>query len=599
MAVASIAVSAMAVAACGRETARPSAASEYVLPPRATVQFPVGWRYAAGAHASTAPHSMIVSNSRLASAAGLEILDRGGNAVDAAVAVGFALAVTHPEAGNIGGGGYMVIRMADGREGALDYREVAPRAATRDMYAPARGAASNASLVGHLASGVPGSVAGMAEALRTMGTMSLHDVMQPAIRLAEDGFDVDSAFVHSLTEERARIEPFAGASLWLPGGAPLTIGTRVQQPDLARTLRLIADQGPSAFYLGAIGDSLVGEMRRGGGRITKEDLAAYRPAWREPVRVAYRGYWLLSMPPSSSGGTTIAETLNLLEGRDTLPPHGTTAWAHALGSAYQLAFLDRNAKIGDPDFVTVPVGELTSKEYARTLRMRVAGDHAVPTTTLMRASASGGTAAGRTGGAPASLVPEGANTTHYSVVDQFGNAVATTTTINDLYGSGVVVRGAGFFLNDEMDDFTTQPGKPNLYGLIQGEQNAIQPGKRMLSAMSPSIVLDPSGNVLMVLGSRGGPRIITSTSQVILNVLDLRMTLADALSAPRIHHQALPDTLRYEPGGLTSAVMDSLRARGYALGTLPVIGQVMAILRVAGGWEGMVDPRSTGGALGH
>jgi gamma-glutamyltranspeptidase/glutathione hydrolase len=545
------------------------------------VQFPNGWPYPAGREATFAERAMVASNSAPASEAGREILSAGGNAVDAAVAVGFALAVTYPEAGNLGGGGYMVLRMADGRTAALDFREVAPLSATADMYVDAAGQTGNRSLVGHLASGVPGSVAGLTEALSRFGTMKLADVLAPAIRLAEEGFVVDTAVERTLGSSLERIAMFAGASVWLPGGAPAKAGTVVRQPRLAATLRRIAQHGSAGFYEGETADAVVEEMRRGGGTITHEDLRRYRPFWREPIATTYRGHTILSMPPSSSGGTTIAETLNILESLGAPPAFGTAASVHLLASAWQRAFADRNSKLADPDFVKVPVAELTSKDYARTLAAGIDRDRATPTLQ------------------PSGASSEGSETTHYSVVDEAGNAVATTTTINELYGSGVFIPNAGFFMNDEMDDFTTQPGRPNTFGLIQGEQNAIAPGKRMLSAMSPSIVLDPNGHLLLVIGSRGGPRIITSVSQVILNIIDHRMSLADALSAPRVHHQALPDSIRHERGALHGAVADSLKAMGHGLSEFGNIGLVIAIMRAGGGLQGMVDPRSSGGVAGY
>jgi len=550
-------------------------------PARRVPTFPASWQFAAGGEATVAPRAMIASNAPLASEAGVEILKRGGNAVDAAVAVGFALVPTWPAAGNIGGGGYMVIRMADGRTAAIDYREVAPLAASRDMYLDANGNLTDESVIGHRAVGVPGAVAGMAAALEKYGTMSLADVMAPAIRLAADGFVVDSGLSRSIAGSRELIARFEGADVFLPGGEPIAPGTRLVQPELARTLRLIAEQGPDAFYRGDVADTLVAEMRRGGGIVTGEDLARYRPEWRDPLRSTYRGYTLLTMPPSSSGGVTITQTLNVLETYDSLPTFGSAAHAHLLASAYQRAFIDRNAKLGDPAFVRVPVAELTSKEYARKLRATIDPARATPT--------------GALGGA----VPEGVHTTHYSVVDAAGNAVATTTTLNNSFGSGVWVRGGGYFLNDEMDDFAAQPGKPNMFGLVQGEQNAIAPGKRMLSAMSPTIVLDPAGQLLLVVGAAGGPRIITATSQVILNVIEHRMSLADAMRAPRLHHQALPDTLRYERGGLTSTVVDSLVAMGHAVAPSGPLANANAVMRVHGGYAGMSEPRASGGAVGY
>jgi gamma-glutamyltranspeptidase/glutathione hydrolase len=559
------------------------------LPPRVPARFPDGWRFAAGTGATVAPRAMAVSNSPLASAAAVEILQAGGNAVDAAVALGFALAVTWPEAGNIGGGGYMVVRLADGTLTALDYREVAPRAATRDMYLDAQGNLTDKSVVGHLAVGVPGAVAGLAAMLERHGTMPLARVLQPAIRLARDGFVVDSALAASIADARDLIARFDGAALFLPGGAPPAPGTRLVQPDLARTLQAIADRGPDAFYRGWIADSLVAEMQRGGGIVTKADLAAYRPAWRTPIVGSWRGHTLVAMPPSSSGGVTMTEALNILEQDPDLPPHGSTAWFHRLGGAYQRAFIDRNAKLGDPDFVPVPLEQLTSKAYAARLRATMDDRRATPTREV---EARMGAAA-----PPPPREPE--HTTHYSVVDRFGNAVATTTTLNNSWGSGVWVRGAGFLLNDEMDDFAAQPGKPNMFGLVQGEQNAIQPGKRMLSAMSPTIVLDPRGEVLLVVGAAGGPTIITGTSQVILNVIGHRMSLADAMRAPRVHHQALPDSLTVEEGGVTPAVLDSLRAMGWAIRTRRALVNVNAIMRVPEGWAGVPEPRRSGGAVGY
>ncbi len=524
---------------------------------------------------------MVASDAPLASEAGVEILKKGGNAVDAAVAVGFALAAAYPEAGNLGGGGYMVIHMADGRAAALDYREIAPLAATRDMYLDSTGTLTTKSVVGPLASGVPGAVAGLTAALKRYGTMSLAQVMAPAIRYAEQGVVVDSALYSSLRNSRALIAQFSGAALFLPGAAPPAIGSTLTQPQLALTLRAIAARGRAAFYEGAIAESWTAELRSAGGIITMEDLKRYEPVWRKPVRSTYRGNTLFTMPPSSSGGVTITETMNILEGYRSLPPFGSTRWAHLLGSAYQRAFIDRNEKLADPAFVQVPIAQLTDKAYAATLRATIGVGRATPTASL--------------GGAPR----EGMETTHNSVVDRHGNAVATTTTLNNLYGSGVYVASAGFFLNDEMDDFAAQPGKPNMFGLVQGEANAIQPGKRMLSAMSPTVVLDRQGKLLLVAGSRGGPRIITSTSQVILNVLDYHMTLADAMSAPRLHHQALPDSLSIERDGVTPAVVDSLRAMGYGVSASRGIGLVNAVMRVRGGYEGVSDPRSSGKPVGY
>ena len=543
--------------------------------------FPAAWRHKAGRAPVIGAHAMVASDAPLGSAAGVEILKRGGNAVDAAVAVGFAVAVAYPEAGNIGGGGYMVIHMADGRAAAIDYREIAPLAATRNMYLDESGTLTDKSVVGPLASGVPGAVAGMTEALAKFGTMSLADVMAPAIRYAEEGIVVDSALANSFRGNETLIAQFDGRSVFLPNGAPIPAGAMLRQPALARTLRAIAANGRSAFYEGPIAEAWTSELRAGGGIITMADLKGYKAVWREPVRSTYRGYTLFTMPPSSSGGVTITETMNILEGFDPLPAFGSAGWAHLLGSAYQRAFVDRNEKLADPAFVQVPIAQLTDKSYAAILRKTIGSMRATPTATLTTA------------------IRDGMETTHYSVVDETGNAVATTTTLNNLYGSGVYLTSAGFFLNDEMDDFAAQPGKPNMFGLVQGEANAIQPGKRMLSAMSPTIVLDRDGSLLLVLGSRGGPRIITSTSEVVLNVLDYKMTLADAMSAPRLHHQALPDSLMLERDAVTPAVADSLRAMGYGVAMGRGVGLVNAIMKVRGGYEGVSDPRSSGKPMGY
>ena len=542
--------------------------------------FPGGWADRRRRDPVVAEHAMVVSNSELASAAGAEIMKHGGNAVDAAVATGFALAVTYPFAGNIGGGGFMVIHMADGRSAAMDYREVAPLAATRDMYLDANGKLTNKSLYGALAVGVPGSVAGMAAALAKYGTMSLHDVMQPAIRLASEGFTVDSALYRSINASRRLIGAFAGAKVFLPDGQPPAPGSVLRQPDLARTLTLIADQGPAAFYTGPIADKLVAEQKTDGGIITKEDLARYKPIERVPIEGTYRGYTLFTMPPSSSGGITMLETLNQLETWPRLPAFGSAEYTHLVAEAFRRAFIDRNTKLGDPAFVNVPVEELTSKAYARKLASTIDPHHATRSPTFTASA-------------------EPMHTTHYSVVDAKGDAVATTTTLNSGYGSGAFVDGAGFFLNNEMDDFASQPGKPNQFGLVQGEVNAIQPGKRMLSAMSPTIVLGKDGKVMMVVGAAGGPTIITAVTQVILDVIDQHMSLADAMYAPRIHHQAWPDSLTFEQGGLSQPVMDSLTAMGHRLRPIRSLANSNAILRGARGWEGVVEPRSTGGAVGY
>ncbi|MEO8193867.1 MAG: gamma-glutamyltransferase [Gemmatimonadales bacterium] len=561
------------------------------------VRFAESWKYPAGAKAAFAEHAMVASSSRLAAQAGVEVLKAGGNAVDAAVAVGYALTVVYPEAGNIGGGGYMVIRMADGRTAALDYRETAPAAAFRNMYLDSARRLTNYSVVGRSASGVPGVVAGLTAAHARYGAIPLAKVMAPAIRLAAEGFLVDSAFARSVAGKQELLTQHAGGATFFPGGRPIALGSRFAQPELARTLRAIAEQGANGFYRGRVAELVVAEMRRdcpgslsernrashGCGVITASDLERYKPVWRKPVTTAFRGYTLLSMPPSSSGGITLGETLNILDRFPRLPVFGSAPYLHLVTAAFQRAFTDRNALLGDPDFVKIPMRELASRTYAERLRMTIDTARATPTTSVKMPSR------------------EGTETTQYSVVDEDGSAVSTTTTLNSLYGSGVFITGAGFFMNNTMDDFAAQPGQPNQFGLVQGEANAIAPRKRMLSAMSPTIVLDPQRKLFMVLGARGGPRIITSTAQVVLNVIENRMSLADAMSAPRIHHQALPDTIRIDAGGFGDGVLARLREMGYAVTPQGYIGgSVVAIKRVSRGWEGMDDPRGfCGGAVGY
>ena len=556
---------------------------------RQPARFPAAWPHPPGRGAVVGANAMVVCDAPLASAVGAEILRNGGNAVDAAVAVGFALAVVYPEAGNIGGGGFAMVRMADGRTASVDYREMAPARATRDMYVDSTGKVTEASVIGPLSVGVPGAVAGLLATHERFGSLTRQAVLAPAIRLAEEGFVVDAALSASIGDYADLIGRFAGASVFLPNGRPLAEGTTLRQPELARTLRRIAEQGAAGFYAGETARMLVEEIRQGGGIVSEADLAAYRPRWREPIRTTYRGYTVLGVSPPSSG-VTLMQTLNILEGYPSLPPFGSTAYTHLLASALQRTFIDRNARLGDPDHVTVPLDRLLDKGYAAQVRSTIDPSAATPTTTVIERMGRVGLVRART---------EPSETIHYSVVDKHGNAVATTTTLNNLYGSGVYVRGAGFFLNDEMDDFTSRPGVPNMFGLVQGEANAIAPGKRMLSAMSPTIVLNADGQVFLVAGARGGPRIISSTLQVILNVIDHKMILADAMSAPRIHHQSLPDSLRVEKNGLEQAVADSLQRMGHSIFWSSGVGQVMAIMRVPGGWHGVAEPRGSGGAAGH
>ncbi|HEX3276099.1 MAG TPA: gamma-glutamyltransferase [Gemmatimonadales bacterium] len=539
------------------------------------------WSYRGQARVTEAPAAMVVSGSPIASAVGRDILRQGGNAVDAAVAVGFALAVVHPEAGNLGGGGFMVMRLADGTVRSLDYRETAPAGATREMYLDSLGQPTERSLTGHLAAGVPGAVAGLTEAQTRLGRLPLATVIAPAIQLARDGFEVDRFRSRSIAGDSNRLALYpASRASFLPNGAPPAPGTTLRQPDLAVTLEAIRDRGRDGFYRGRTADLIVAEMARGSGLITAADLAGYRAIWRAPIQLAYRGYTIYSMPPASSGGVTMGEILNIMEGYRPLPPFGSPTLIHLEVEAMRRAFTDRNTFLGDPAFVRNPTDRLLSKDYAAGLRREI-GPRASPTPTFQPAPRTG------------------SSTTHYSVVDAEGNAVSCTTTLNNSYGSAVTVTGAGFLLNDEMDDFATAPGKPNMYGLVQGEANAIAPGKRMLSAMTPSVVLDPAGRLLMVVGTPGGPRIITMVYHVISNVIDHGMPLARAIEAPRLHHQGLPDTLQVEGDGFPDAALDSVRALGHAVSSRGHWGDVEGIIRTGRGWEGVSDPRYGGGGAGY
>ncbi len=565
-------LSVLAAAACshGTGTGTPAPASGIAA----------DWKFTGRSRVTEGPRAMVVSGSGIASDVGRTILRQGGGAVDAAVAVGFALAVVHPEAGNIGGGGFMVIRRRDGTVQTLDYRETAPARATRDMYLDEQGNPTELSVTGHLSAGVPGSVAGLVEAHRRYGRLPLAAVVQPAIDLARDGFLVDEYRSESIRDDSTRLAGFpASRASFLPGGAPPAPGTTLRQPDLARTLEAIRDHGADGFYRGPVADLIVAEMARGGGLISLDDLAGYRAIWRDPISIDYRGYTIYSMPPASSGGVTMGEILNIMEGYAPLPPFGSPRLIHLEAEAMRRAFTDRNTLLGDPAFVRNPTDRLLSKTYAATLRQEI-GPRASPTPAF----------------APGART--GSSTTHYSVVDADGDAVSCTTTLNNSYGSAVTVAGAGFLLNDEMDDFTSAPGKPNMYGLVQGEANAIAPGKRMLSAMTPSIVLDPAGRLLMVVGTPGGPRIITMVYHVISNVIDHHMPLPDAVSAPRMHHQGLPDSLEIERGAFPAATLDSLRARGHAIRVGGYWGDVEAIIRTPDGWQGVSDPRRGGGGAG-
>ncbi|HET8801709.1 MAG TPA: gamma-glutamyltransferase [Marinobacter sp.] len=539
-------------------------------------------------HPVTARQGMVATSHTLATEVALQVLKDGGNAVDAAVTAGFALAVTQPRSGNIGGGGFMLIAKGDGSEPeAIDYREKAPAAATETMFQDASGeVVQNRSRFTHLAAGVPGTVAGLALALERHGTISLAQALAPAIKLARDGFIVPSRFTEGLEQARERLQrwPASLATFYKADGSAWQPGERFRQPELAATLQRIADQGVDGFYEGKTAQLIADEMARNGGLITLQDLKSYEPVVRQPVHGRYRGYDVYSMSPPSSGGTHIVQILNILEGFPIRESgHNSANTIHLMAEAMKLAYADRSKYLGDTDYVTVPLAGLTSKAYANELRKTIDADRARPASEI-------------DAGKPAAY--ESPETTHFSVVDKWGNAVSNTYTINFSYGSGITVQGAGFLLNNEMDDFSAKPGVPNAYGLIGGEANKVEPGKRMLSSMSPTIVRKDGENFL-VTGSPGGSRIITTTLQVIMNVIDHGMNIQTAVAAPRIHHQWLPDELRIEQG-ISPDTIALLEARGHHVVTNSAMGAIQSIMIGEDGTLfGGADPRrSTSSAQG-
>jgi gamma-glutamyltranspeptidase / glutathione hydrolase len=560
----------------------------------AAFQTPPEWGFPAGSMVATRGSGGLVSTTdRVASEVGVEIIRRGGNAVDAAIATFFALAVVNPEAGNLGGGGFLVVRLADGTAAALDFREMAPAAATRDMYLDSAGRLTDASTVGHLSSAVPGSVAGMWEAHRRFGSLAWAELLEPAINLAT-GIVVHERLAASLRTYEGRLSrnPASAAAL-LPGGRPPRVGDRLEQRDLAETLRRIAAEGKAGFYAGRTAELLEAEMRRGGGIVTRADLAAYEAVWRDPIIFEYRGHQVIAMSQPSSGGATLAQILNILEGYDLRSMgHMSADHMHVWAEAVKLAYADRNAYLADPDFVPQPTERMISEAYAAERRAGIRMDRATPAAEIRPGL-------GPVPGAIALTRLEPEHTTHFSIVDAAGNAAAVTTTLNSLYGNAITVTGAGFLLNNVMDDFAAQPGTANQFGLVQGEANAIEPGKRMLSAMTPTVVVDPDGRLRLVVGTPGGATIITTVAQVISNVVDFGMDVAAATLAPRAHHQHLPDILRYERDGMLPEVERELRARGHVVEERPgYSGDVQAIaVHADGSASGLSDPRRGGAAL--
>ena len=519
---------------------------------------------AASLPAVEAQHFMVVSAQHLAADVGADILRAGGNAVDAAVAMGYAEAVVNPCCGNIGGGGFMTIHLADGSDHFINFREMAPAAARADMYLDADGKPRpGASLNGYLAAGVPGTVAGLDLALQRYGSLPRAQVMAPAIRLAGEGFVLLRGDTDILQHGTAKFrgQPNVARIFLHADGRPLQPGERLVQPELAATLAAIAKDGPVAFYQGHVAAAVASAAAANGGILTEADFAAYRATELDPVRCDYRGYHVISAPPPSSGGTTLCEILTILAPTD-LRGLGfrSAASVQVLVEAMRHAFLDRNSYLGDPAFVTNPLDRLLSEDYAAQIRASIAPERAGKSSDLH----------------PGVVPHERTETTHYSVLDGAGNAVATTYTINGYFGAGVIAGDTGFFLNDEMDDFTLRPGTPNLFGLVQGAANAIAPGKRPLSSMAPTIVTR-AGKPVFVLGSPGGSRIITITLETLLNLIDYGMELQEAVDAPRLHHQWLPDEVAFETRGLSPDTKARLAAMGYKLSEQTPWGAAAAI----------------------
>ncbi len=526
----------------------------------------------------------------LAARAGEAILREGGNAVDAAVTVAFALAVTYPRAGNLGGGGFLLFRNRTGEVHAIDFRETAPAAATVDMYWDEQGnPVAEKSLIGALAAGVPGTVRGLYLAHRKYGRLPWKKLLQPAIRLARDGFVVYEDLSRSLNSKEAIFRRFPESyRIFFPHNNSLRPGDTLRQPDLARTLEQIAEHGDTAFYEGEIARQIARTVQRYGGIITEEDLRSYRAVEREPVVIDYRGYRIYSMPPPSSGGLVLQGILNTLQfvALNDSFAHNRADYLAFLSEVEKQWYARRNLYLGDPDFVEIPYHLFSDPEQAREVFRRISTERPLPSRQMpefRRIAARNG---------------EHSQTTHLSVVDAEGNAVSMTYTLNGSYGSCLVAEGTGVLLNNEMDDFAARPGHPNMFGLVQGWANAIEPGKRMLSSMTPTIV-EKDGELVGLVGTPGGSTIITSVLQILLNKIDYRMSLAEAQAAGRFHHQWLPDTIFYEQGKFDEGVLRELERRGFSVQSRPRLGDIQAIWRTEAGWEVSSDPRGNGFPTGY
>jgi gamma-glutamyltranspeptidase/glutathione hydrolase len=542
-----------------------------------------------------AQNAIVASQHELASKIGAEVMKKGGNAVDAAIATAFALAVVYPEAGNLGGGGFMLIRLADGRNAAIDYREEAPAAATRDIFVDRNGElikGEGSSTVGYRAAGVPGTVAGLEMAFQKYGSgkITWAELIEPARKLAADGYVLSYRLAELFKSYKKNLEPYEDSKrIFLNNGNYFREGDRLKQPDLAATLARIQKAGAKDFYEGETARLIAADMRRHNGLITEADLKNYRAKERTPFVGSYRGYPVVVMPPPSSGGVLLLQVLNVLEGYDVR----SMGWSssekyHVLIEAMRRAFADRSEFMGDPDFVNVPFKKLISKEYAAAVRQTI---------DLTKASRSADIKAGDLSG-----VKEPTETTHFTVADQNGNVVSNTYTINDLYGSGVTAKGTGVLLNDEMDDFAARPGKPNMFGLIQGERNKIEPHKRPLSSMTPTIVLRKDNSPWFAVGARGGPRIITAVLQTVINVIDHDMDIQQAVDSPRLHQQWLPDEIAFEPFGLSTDTRRALEKLGHKFAAKPsyVASATGVMIEAQTSVKfGAVDSRGDGAAVGY
>jgi gamma-glutamyltranspeptidase/glutathione hydrolase len=538
-------------------------------------------------------HAMIASQHEIASKIGVEVIKKGGNAIDAAIAVAFALAVVYPEAGNLGGGGFMLIRFKDGRTTAIDYREMAPALANRDVYLDENGKlikGEGSSTVGYRASGVPGTPAGLETAFKKYGSQKISwaQLIEPSRKIAQNGYVLSNRLAKLFITHKKNLEQYEDSKkIFLNGGKFYAEGDVLKQPELAQTLSRIQKFGAKEFYEGQTAELIAADMKRHNGLITLEDLKNYRTKERAPIRGTYRGYEIISMPPPSSGGIVLLETLNILENYDLRSMiFNSSEKYHVLTEALRRSFADRAEFMGDPDFTTVPTAKLIDKNYAKQRSKTIDSDEASKSAKIGHGEIVG---------------KESMDTTHFTVVDTAGNVVTNTYTINDLYGSAVTAKGTGILLNDEMDDFAAQPGKPNMFGLIQGEKNSVQPKKRPLSSMTPAIVLRKDGSLWFALGARGGPRIITAVLQTIINMVDHDMNIQQAIDAPRIHHQWFPDEILHEPYGMSSDTRRILEKFGHNFAEKAAFSASatgIAIEEKTGVRLGAIDSRSDGEAIG-